>query len=543
MATTASRHLLRRDLTLPSARTVVIGTAVVLFVALCLSPVIHMFAASFVDAGGNFTTINYGRLLGEARQRGLLLNSILLGAGAAALASVIGVPLGLLLARADLPAKRLLRLVLVVPLVIPPYILALAWIYLGGSAGLLAQATGQDLLSDYTYSLAGAVVVLGISFYPLPMLATEAAARRVEARLEEAALMVAHPRLVLLRITLPLIAPHIAAAALVVFVLALSEFGVPGLLRVNVFTTEVFTAFAALYDFGAATSLALPLLLVTLIIGFLVKLIIGDRLLVTRRGSRLGLPLELGHWRAPVVLGLLLLLTLFVITPLAALSLEAVKASRIVAAVTVSSAAIINSLVLATVGATLIVAIAIFLGYSRARSRIRLRGVADLVLIMVFAVPSTVVGVGLIGLWNRPGPLASVYTSPAIIVVGYLARFLPVAALILAASVRQISTSFEEAAEVAGAGWPRTFARIVIPQMRAGIIAAWVVSFIFAFGELGATILVAPPGESTLPVRVYTLIANAPSAEVAALALTQTVIVLIPLALFSIFARQERWNS
>jgi len=76
--------------------------------------------------------------------------------------------------------------------------------------------------------------------------------------------------------------------------------------------------------------------------------------------------------------------------------------------------------------------------------------------------------------------------------------------------------------------------------MRAGIAAALVVAFIFAFGELGATVLVAPPGESTLPVRVYTLIANAPSAEVAALALMQAGIVLVPLALFSIFVRHKR---
>jgi iron(III) transport system permease protein len=498
-----------------------------------------MFVVSFLDADGNFTTANYGRLLTEARQLNLLLNSTLLGAGAAVLASFLGAPLGLLLARADLPAKRFFRLALIIPLVIPPYILALAWIYLGGTAGLLAQAVGRDLLSGYTYSLPGAIVVLGIAFYPLSMLATEAAARRVEARLEEAALMVARPRRVLLQITLPLIAPHIAAAALIIFVLSLAEFGVPGLMRVNVFTTEVFTAFAALYDFGAATALALPLLLVTLIIGFLVKLIIGERLLVTRRGSLSGLPLELGRWRTAAILGLLLLLTLNVVTPLSVLAFEAGKTSRIVAAVSGAGASITNSLVLASVGATLIVAIAIFLGYARARSQTKLHGVADLALIIMFAVPSTVIGIGLIGLWNRPGPAASFYTSPAIIVVGYLARFLPVAALILAANVRQISSSFEEAAEVAGAGWPRTFARIVIPQMSAGIVAAWVVSFIFAFGELGATILVAPPGESTLPVRVYTLIANAPSAEVAALALMQAGIVLVPLALFSILARHE----
>jgi iron(III) transport system permease protein len=481
--------------------------------------------------------------LAEARQRTLLLNSTLLGAGAAVLASLIGVPLGFLLARADLPAKRFFRLALVVPLVIPPYILALAWIYLGGSAGLLSQVAGRDLLSGYTYSLPGAIMVLGVSFFPLSMLATEAAARRVEARLEEAALMVARPRRVLLHITLPLIAPHIAASALVIFVLALAEFGVPGLLRVNVFTTEVFTAFAALYDFGAATVLAIPLLLVTVIIGFLVKLIIGEKLLVTRRGSRLGLPLNLGRWRAAVVLGLSLLLAFCVLIPLSVLTFEAGQVRRVIAAVDGASVSITNSLMLSIVGATLVVTVAVFLGYSRARFLTKLRGAVDLALIVLFAVPSTVIGIGLIGLWNRPGPLAAVYTSPAIIVIGYLARFLPVAALILAASVRQISGSFEEAAEVAGASWPRIFARIVFPQMRTGIIAAWVVSFIFAFGELGTTILVAPPGESTLHIRIYTVIANTPSSEVAALALIQAGIILLPLALVGVFIRSRGVNQ
>ncbi|HET9531808.1 MAG TPA: iron ABC transporter permease [Blastocatellia bacterium] len=512
------------------------------FVGVCVLPVIYMLVVSFLDAEGNFTIANYSRLLAEARQRNLLLNSTLLGAGAAMLASLIGAPLGLLLARADVPAKRLFRLALVVPLVIPPYILALAWIYLGGSAGLIAQAFGQDLLSDYTYSLPGAIVVLGIAFYPLSMLATEAAARRVDARLEEAALMVARPRRVLLRITLPLIAPHVAAAALIIFVLALAEFGVPGLLRVNVFTTEVFTAFAALYDFGAATALAVPLLLVTLIIGFLVKLITGERLLATSRSSRLGLPLKLGRWRAAVVLGLFLLLASCVLSPLSVLAIEAGQVGRIIAAASGAGVSVGNSLVLSIVGATLIVTVAVFLGYGRARSRTKLRGAVDLAFIVLFAVPSTVVGVGLIGLWNRPGWLAAVYTSPAIIIIGYLSRFLPVAALILAASVRQISISFEEAAEVAGASWPRVFARIVFPQMRTGLIAAWVVSFIFASGELGATILLAPPGESTLPIRVYTIIANTPSSDVAALALMQAGIILLPLALVGVFAGNKGDN-
>jgi iron(III) transport system permease protein len=182
----------------------------------------------------------------------------------------------------------------------------------------------------------------------------------------------------------------------------------------------------------------------------------------------------------------------------------------------------------------------VVLGYGRARARSRVRTFFDPAFILLFAVPSTVVGIGIIGLWNRDGVMGQVYSSQWIIVVAYIARFAPVAALMLAAGIRQISTSSEHAAEVAGASWTRTFGGIILPQLRTSLVATWVVSFIFCFGELGATILVAPPGESTLPVRVYTLIANTSSAEVASLALMQVGITIVPLVLLSVFLRTRR---
>ena len=528
--------ILRRTLFLPSVRTLTVGIAATLFVVLCALPTIYMFVVSFVNANGSFSLANYRLLLTETRQRELLLTSIQLGAGTAVLATAIGVPLGMLLARADLPAKRFLRVALIVPLVLPSYMLALAWIYVGGSAGLVTQLIGRDLLSRWTYSLTGAILVLGLSLYPLSMLATEAAARRVEASLEEAALLVAGPRRSVWSITLPLIAPSIAGAALLTFVLALSEFSVPSVLRVRVFTTEVFTAFAALYDFGAATARATPMLALALIAGIAVNLVVGDRWLTSRRSTRTGLTLPLGRWRALAIAASALVLAFAVILPLVVLALEAGRLSRIATALSASVQAITNSLFLGIVGATLILVLGLALGYWRGRARTRFKGLVDLGFIVVFAVPSTVVGVGLIGLWNRSGWPGKVYSSAAIIVIAYLARFVPVAALILAASVRQIPKSFEESAELSGASWLRVFFRIVLPQMKTGIAAAWVVAFIFAFGELGATVLVAPPGESTLPVRVYTLIANTRSSEVAALVLMQALVILIPLALLSTLA-------
>ena len=530
----------RHSPALPSARALTLGLAVTLFVLFCVLPVVYMFIVSLTDAAGSFTLHNYRQLLTEARQRGLMVTSIVLGGGAAIFATVLGAPLGLLFARARLPAKRFLRIALIVPLVVPPYIMALAWVLLTGPVGLFARAAGRDFFSDWTYSLTGAIIVLGLTFYPLSMLATEAAARRVDARLEEAALLAVSSSRVLWRITLPLIGPTVAAAGLIVFVLALSEFGVPALLRVRVFTTEAFTAFAAFYDFGTGVALGAPLLVVALIVSVVIKVITGERLLVTTRSLRLGLPLTFSRpLKNAIIIGITVVIFASTLLPLAALLFETTGIDRIASAASTSGDAIANSLWLAFAGATLIIALAVVLGYGRARARNRLRVLFDPAFILLFAVPSTVVGIGIIGLWNREGLMGQVYSSQWIIVVTYIARFAPVAALMLAASVRQISTSSEHAAEVAGASWTRTFASIVLPQLRTGLAAAWVVSFIFCFGELGATILVAPPGESTLPVRVYTLIANTPSSEVASLALMQVGITLVPLLLLTAFLAKK----
>ena len=248
---------------------------------------------------------------------------------------------------------------------------------------------------------------------------------------------------------------------------------------------------------------------------------------------------SLAGWQAAAPALLLAVIALCVVLPVGVIAREAGGMRLIASSIKESSDAIINSFALAGAGATLAVALAVFIGYGRARMHSRWGALVDLALIALFAVPGTVTGIGLIGLWNHADWRGEIYASPLIIVIAYVARFAPVAALLLAASVRQIPVAFEEAAVIAGASWPRTFGRIVLPQMFAGISAAWVISFIFAIGEIGATALVAPPGESTLPVRVYTLVANTPASNLAALALAQVIIVFLPLALLALFVRRS----
>jgi iron(III) transport system permease protein len=498
-----------------SSRTVVIGSAVVLFIACCVFPVAYLLTIPLSTGD-----VPYRALWLDARQQGLLWNTARLGVGTALLATALGAPLGLALARLDLRGKALLRIVLAAPVVLPPYVVALAWTYLG---------TGNDL-SEWTYTLPGAVVVLGLVFYPLSMLATEVALRRIDGRLEEAAVLIAPPYVVLRRITLPLAAPSVLAAALVIFVLAVSEFGVPGLLRVRVYTTEVFTAFAALYDFSRAVLLAVPLLVLSMIVASVAVVLAGERLVSTRYGSGTR-PILLQEWQKPAVAAAVTAGAIALGLPVIVLAREALRAESLPAVVGGSGSAIANSLLLATIGATAVVSLAAWLGYARARARGRFGQFTDIVFVVVFAVPSTIVGVGLIGLWNRPGLVGALYGTDVMFILGYLARFVPVAALAIAATTRYVPISHEEAAAVSGAGWLRTMTRIVLPQIRLGLLVAWVIAFVLAFGELGVSILVAPPGEATLPIRIYTIIANTPPSHVAALALLQIAVILSPLAM------------
>ena len=509
-------------------RSWVIGIAVTVFLVSCVFPLAHLFldlVRGWQDA--------FGATLIDARQRRLLYTTTVLGVGTAVVATAVGAPLGVLLARVSLRWKTVLRVALAVPLLMPPYVLGLAWVYLGTSGGLLSTFVGREIPTGWTYSLPAAILVLGVVFYPLSMLATEVSLRRIDGRLEDAALMVASPGRVLRHITLPLAAPGVLAAALLIFVLAVSEFGVPGLLRVRVYTTEVFTAFAALYDVPRAIALTLPLLVLSMAVATIAALLAGDRLVTTRTLSPRTAWFD--HRRGAGRALALIVIESTVALPMLILIREAAGVRSLTTILEDSGGAIANSLLLAAIGATLVVGVSVWLGYARSRAG-RIGGVTDAVCVVLFAIPSTVVGVGLIGAWNMPGVLGNVYGTNVMFLFAYLARFLPVAVLMLSASARYVPVAHEEAAALSGASWIRTMSRIVLPQMAPGLAAAWTIVFVLAFGELGVSMLVAPPGDATLPIRIYTMIANAPSSDVAAFALLQTSVILTGVTVLAVTA-------
>lgn len=515
------------------ARIVVLGGALTVLLVCSVAPVALMVAEAFVGASPRPALFPESSL--DERQGTLLLNTALLGLGSSLLAVLLGTPLGFALARERWKHRPWWRILLSLPLLLPAYVTGLGWLSLGGRSGAFSVMLGFDPLA-WLHGLPGAVLILGLGHYPLAMFAAEAALHRVERRLEEAASIVAGPWQTFWRIRVRLAAPALVAAATTVFVLTIAEFAVPGLLGVRVFTTEVFTAFAALYDPARATRLAFPLLGVSVLLVTGAAIWSRSTMVTTARGLWAENAPEEPTWPPRVLAVALAVLAVGV--PLGTLVVEAAGVRSWADTLHGSSAAILTSVTAAAMSASVATIAGAGLGYAIARTWGRLGAAADVVLVALLAVPSTVVGVGLIALFNRPGLVVDLYGTNAMLVVAGIARFLPLAALSMGSAMHSIPRSHEEAAVTAGAGWLRTVVGVVAPQLARAAAATWVIVFVLAFGELGASILVVPPGGETLPIRIYTLIANALPAQVAALAILQVIATLTPLLLLATLFRR-----
>jgi len=496
----------------------VLSLIVILLFAIGVLPVLSMLVKSVV-VDGQFSLAAYGGVLASRHQWILMGHSMVLSSLVTVLAVGVGTPLGILLGKTDLPFRKFFTALFVMPLLIPPYIMAVSW------SGLLG-ASGAHLL----FGLPGCVLVLFSIFLPIPMLLTMLFLRAINPRLEEAGRLVAGWRGVLKGISLPLILPAVLLSALLVFLLAFGEFSVPNYLRYPVFPVEIFTLFSAFYNFKAATATAVPLVAITLIL-----LVAEARFLRERTyqphplsaAKRLP-PIQLGHRRAGWFAGVLLTGVLLVVVPIAALVVQ--SAGAYAEAFEKAGDSLVRSLWYAIGGATLLSLLGFFTGYLIHTKAFRFWAAVDSTTLFLFALPSTVIGIGLIGLWNTPWT-NWVYGTPVIVLLGYLAKYTALTSRISVAQLAYISPAMEEAAQIAGAGWFRRMVCIVMPLARRGLLAGWMVGYIFSLRDTGITMLVYPAGHETLPVRIFTLMANGSAELIAALCIIMIAATLLPIAI------------
>lgn len=473
--------------------------------------------------------------LASAATWSLLGRSLALSAIVAGLAGLLGVAAGYALATTRWPGRSIARVLLVGPLVLPPYIHAIGWTTLlrpgGAAVGWIAAVIGASPanIADSVYSFGGAVLVLALALFPVPMLFVHAALVSTPHSLVEAAQnMGAGPWRVFLAARWPFILPAAASSMLIVFLLASADLGVPTILKVPVFNFEVFTQLGAFNDVAAATMLAAPLIAAGLVAVVLERRVVWNRSYqADERDDVSGdIPRTSRHATGLTVCLAVLLIIVSLVLPLGAIVAEGCRWEAIVRAASIAVRPALNTVLYAACAATAITMIGLALSWMlRGRGR-RKRALTDALLVLGFATPGSILALGLLAAYDRPG-VSAMAPASMLVVAALVVRLVIVGQRVVSAGVGAIPDTLIEAAQLAGASGPRTIRSIVLPLVVPHLAAAVVVTFVLAAAEIGSTILLYPPGGETLPIALYSVEANSPRALVAAMTL---ILAALPLA-------------
>jgi ABC-type Fe3+ transport system permease subunit len=495
-----------------------IWLAAFIFAAAILLPLFSLIVSS-IFADGKLTINNFSSIFQSATLKSIG-NSLVIASLVSFLSVIFGCGFAFLFTKTNLRFKNSLRFLLLLPLLLPPYIITVAWTDVWLFFGLP---------KNFIYSLSAVIFILTTIYIPLATFIISGSLQNIAASIEEAGEMMTSYKTVFLKIILPLIRPALFSSFILIFILSVSEFAVPSYLSVNVFTTEIFTQFAAFYNFLAAIAHALALT------GICLLLIIPERFYLSqapfisfgkKSSNHKTILLENSlKWMLICVAYIFL----FVLLPLFMLVWQSVNGNLTSFGGIIEQLlpSLTDSLLLASSGALLIT----LLGFAFATLSVKYKiKTADFLLLLVFAVPAIVTGIALAKFYNTPS-LNLIYGSSLIILIAFTARFLFISEKIIANSMMQIPASFQEAALLMGASPLYVFRKITFPLLFEALFTSFFIILIFCIGELTTVIMVYPPGISLLPVRIFTLMANAPQSTVSAMCLVALLFALLLIAM------------
>ena len=538
-----------------------VHVAVILFLCvLIVYPAAILIDQSVRAGDGSLSLTWYIAAYSNPRSYEAILNTLIIASGTAAIAVVAGTFLAWAVVRTDMPGRRLVELASVIPFISTPLVGALAWILLASpQTGLVNQAWrflgGQffDVQSALVnaYSLTAIVFIEALYETPLVFLLVSGALRSMNPALEEASLSVgAGVFRTTWKVTLPLMLPAILAGGLLVFILAAEQFAVPAVLgtpaKIRVLTTSIWEA-QSVYPprDGLAAALSVTLLVIALGGLWLHKRLLGMRSFTTVGGK--GTPprrIALGRWRGAVLAVCLLYLVCAVLLPIVTIFLSSIRTLwtadfrwsqftlanyyRVLFDYPAAQRAIVNSLFIASVGATVTILFCAFIAVLSQRIRLPGSRLLDMLTMIPMGFPGIVLAVGLLHAWIMP-PIV-LYGTIWILFVAYMTRYLPVGVRSVSATLRQIHPELEESSLACGANWFTTFRRITLPLLKPGIAAGWALLFVAFTRELSASILLYSPRLEVLSVVIYDMYGEGNFRLLSALTMLQIVIAVAVLA-------------
>jgi len=488
-----------------------------------LLPVLFMLADTFWQ--NSHLDFSAYKVLFQGNTVQSFANSLLLSLSVATMSTLAGVILGVILSKTKLPFASFFTILLTIPLLIPPYILALGWYELLGREGYWGELL---------FGFWGTFWVLFCIYLPIPMLLTILFLKQINPRFEEAARLMTGWYGVLRSITLPLIFPAVLLSFLLIFILTFGEQSVANFLRFDVFALESFTYFSAFYDFKTATVLAVPMIVMAFIV-LLAEQFLAQRYLFRFNSTHIVEKISLGMYKWVLFFVMLLIMVLIVILPFSSILVQAADWQTLQEAFAKALAPMFRSYLYAITGATLLMCFGFAGGYL-IEEKIRGYRFYDALLIFLFALPAAVIGIALILFWNHPYTNL-IYTTPLIILFGYTGKYLALTTKISQRRLSQIPHSQVEVAQMAGANWFQVLRYILMPLSKKALLSMWLIGLIFSLRETTITMLVYPPGYETLPVYTLTQMANGDPKIIAGLSLLMIAMTLLPLLFIGIIKK------
>lgn len=426
-------------------------------------------------------------------------NSIALMVFVTLFSILLGVPLAMLTTRTDLPYPRIWTIVAALPLVIPSYIGAIAFVSMFGSGGEVDTLLGMTI--PRVDGLRGAVFIITLYTYPYVFLTTRAALLSMDSSLVDAAHTLNAGRLkAFRRVTLPQIRPGIAAGALLAGLYAISDFGTPAFMQASVFTSTIYWEFSG-FAVEYAALLALQLIAIVAIV-LVIEAGIGRDENATG-GTDSGNTIRLGHWKWPAMGFISMIGFVTLVVPVAVFTNWLVHSvGDPIPSLEFQWEFAFNSVYLALLAALVACLFALPVAYYSGRTNSLVSRALERVTYIGFAVPGIVIGLALVFLGTRTLP--SFYRQGVwLLVFAYVVRFLPQAVGTIRSSVLQIDDTTLEAASTLNAGSLDSFRRITLPLIMPGVIAGGVLVFLTTMKELPMTLMLQPIGMETLVMVIW----------------------------------------
>ena len=509
-------------------------------------PILFIFKASFVNPEtGAFSLKSYATFFHYPFYMRCLRNSLFVSTLSTFFALAIGIPFAFFLSRYHVPGKNLIKTLGTLPLILPTFIGAEAWLILLGRNGVFAkvlQSLGVEIPSIYGWK--GIVLVFTLQFFPFVFLMVSSAINAIDRSLEEAATNLGSGRLrVFFTVTLPVITPAILSGALVVFYLCIENFGVPVLIGEDfrVLSVQAYNEFIS--EMGGNPSMAGALSMILLAITL--ALTVFQKFWIERKSYAMTSlnPIEVKRLR-PMPTFLIWLfcagIVFIALFPFAVVMVSSITKTQgpvmyfgqfsldnFIRAFTIAPRPIFNSFFLATTATLIGILFGILVSYLLVRRRGAVSYLLDILVMLPLAVAGTVQGIALAATYNK-GFIVLTGTW-MILVLAYFIRKAPYSIKTTASLLQQIDTSIEEASINLGVPPVKSFLKVIIPIMLPGILAGAIIMWVTTLAELSSTIVLYYGPWATMTVEVFQRIGSGDFGPASAYATILILSVLIPL--------------